>query len=77
MVDIHNFLMIIPATTLQDVHLELAKEEALERSMATAMASPQKFTFIGFITTGFDLEDSSMYMCFIEGVKASTDWKVD
>lgn len=57
MVDIHNFLMIIPATTLQDVRLELAKEEASERSMATDMASPQKVTFIGFITTGFDLED--------------------
>jgi len=39
--------MIIPATTLHDVHLELAKKETSEHSMVTDMASLQKVTFIG------------------------------
>ena len=42
--------------TLQDVRLELSKEEAAEKTEKNS-PSPHKVSLIGFITTGFELED--------------------
>jgi hypothetical protein len=43
------------ATTLQDVRLELAKEEAAEA--AKGCTSPHKVTLTTFLTTALDLEE--------------------
>jgi hypothetical protein len=43
------------ATTLQDVRLELAKEDADEA--ARGVLSPHKTTLTSFLTLGFDLEE--------------------
>ncbi len=48
-----------PATMLQDIRLELAKEEATERAKSGA-APLHKVSLTGFLTTGFDLEDSKV-----------------
>jgi len=54
-------LLVYPATTLQDVRLELAKEEAACTASVTGSMSETgsmpKVSLTGFFTTGFDLED--------------------
>ena len=45
----------ILATTLQDIRLELAKEEAAE--MAAGVVPQHKMSLTGFLTMGLSLED--------------------
>ena len=47
--------MLLLATTLQDVRLELAKEEAAEA--ARGRVSPHDITLTTFLTTALDLEE--------------------
>jgi len=46
--------------TLQDVRLNLAKEEAAEA--ARGLISPHEVTLSSFLTTAFDLEEQQ-YVC--------------
>ena len=43
------------ATTMQDVRLELAREEGLQ--LASGQINRHKVTMMGFFTMGFDIED--------------------
>lgn len=55
-----NFLI---GTTLQDVRLELAKEEATRT--ARGMLPPHEISMASFLMTGFELEDSQCVDCLI------------
>ena len=47
---------ILPGTTLQDVRLELTKEEAVQAALGRLPR--HKVSPVGFLMTGFELEDS-------------------
>ena len=47
---------ILPGTTLQDVRLELAKEEAAKAALGNLPR--HKVSSVAFLMTGFELEES-------------------
>jgi hypothetical protein len=56
------YTKFIIATTLQDIRLELAKEEAAE--MAAGVVPQHKMSLTGFLTTGLLLEDRQWVIYF-------------